>query len=472
MATNFDVRLETLTGRGAHAFTAAQMDIGATSASDSRTFYLETFGCQMNAHDSEKVAGLLLGRGYRQVESPAEAQLVLYNTCSIREKAAQKVFARLGDMKIMQGTGKWIGVLGCLAQQEGQEIFERAPWVSLVCGSASYRNLPSLLAQLESGNRRVAGLATDTDEAFETELTRRDNPVRAYVTIIEGCDKSCSYCVVPFTRGPERSRASASVLEEVRQLADSGFTEIQFLGQTVNSYRDPSPRRMSFAELLVAAADVSGIRRVRFTTSHPRDFGKDIVAAIDATPRLCDHVHLPAQSGSTRILRAMRRTYTRDEYLEKVAMLKSARRPISLTTDIIVGFPGETEADFEDTLTLMDAVQYDGAFTFTYSPRPNTDAQHLPDAVPEEEKAIRLAVLMQRQRVIQQARNETLVGESFEVLVDGASRREGQWAGRTSGNRIVNFTSAAPLALGEYVQVRITKAGANSLVGERIIEVR
>jgi len=472
MASNFDVRLETLTGRAAHSFNAAQMEIGATAASDARTFYLETFGCQMNVHDSEKVAGVLLGRGYRQVESPAEAQLVLYNTCSIRERAAQKVFARLGDMKIMQGTGKWIGVLGCLAQQEGEEIFERTPWVNLVCGSASYRKLPSLLAQLEAGNTRVAGLDTDTDETFETELTRRDNPIRAYITIIEGCDKSCAYCVVPFTRGPERSRASASVLEEVRQLAESGFTEVQFLGQTVNSYRDPSSGRMTFAELLLAAADVRGIRRVRFTTSHPRDFGKDIVDAIDGTPQLCDHVHLPVQSGSTRILRAMRRTYTRDEYLEKVGMLKSARRPFSITTDIIVGFPGETDADFEDTLTLIDAVQYDGAFTFAFSPRPNTDAQHLADAVPEEEKAIRLAVLMQRQRDIQQARNETLLGESFEVLVDGASRREGQWAGRTSSNRIVNFTSARALRLGEYVQVRITKAGANSLVGERIIELR
>jgi len=436
---------------------------------DGPTFYLETFGCQMNVHDSEKVAGVLLGRGYRQVETPAEAQLVLYNTCSIREKAAQKVFARLGDMKHLQGTGKWIGVLGCLAQQEGEEIFERAPWVSLVCGSASYRKLAVLLSELEGGNRRVAGLETDTDETFETEITRRDNPVRAYITIIEGCDKSCAYCVVPFTRGPERSRSSASVLDEVRQLADSGFTEIQFLGQTVNSYCDPTPRRMSFAELLVASAQIAGIRRIRFTTSHPRDFGRDIVDAIDSTPQLCDHVHLPVQSGSTLVLRAMRRTYTREEYLDIVAMLKSARRSISMTTDIIVGFPGETDSDFEETLSLMDEVQYDGAFSFQFSPRPNTDALHMPDAVPEDEKGRRLVFLQQHQRDIQQARNSALVGERFEVLVDGASRREGQWAGRTSSNRIVNFASAEPLRLGEYIQVRIMSAGPNSLVGERVI---
>ena len=484
MGALIDVRLETLMGRGAPTFAAERIAGGAIAACDtamescrtreaapldSRTFYLETFGCQMNAHDSEKVAGFLLSRGYRQVETPGAAQLVLYNTCSIREKAAQKVFARLGDMKQMQGSGKWIGVLGCLAQQEGEEVFDRAPWVSLVCGSASYRKLPGLIADLEGGNRRVTGLDTDTDETFETELTRRDNPVRAYVTIIEGCDKSCAYCVVPFTRGPERSRPSASVIEEVRQLADSGFTEIQFLGQTVNSYRDPSSRRMSFAELLVAAAGVAGIRRVRFATSHPRDFGRDIVEAIDATPQLCEHVHLPVQSGSTRVLRPMRRTYTREEYLEIVAMLRSARRAISLTTDIIVGFPGETDADFEETLTLMDAVQYDGAFTFAFSPRPSTDALQLPGAVPEAEKAARLAVLMQRQRDIQLARNAALVGETFEVLTDGASRRDGQWAGRTSSNRVVNFASAGPVLLGEYVAVRITKAGPNSLVGERVI---
>ena len=219
-------------------------------------------------------------------------------------------------------------MLGCVAQQEGEEIFERAPWVSLVCGSASYSKLPELLAELEAGNRRVTGLDTDTDETFETEITRRDNPFRAYLTIIEGCDKSCSYCVVPYTRGPERSRSSASILEEVRKLADAGYSEIQLLGQTVNSYRDPTrAKRMSFAELLVAVAAVPGIRRVRFTTSHPRDFGQDIVEAIDSVPALCDHVHLPVQSGSTRVLRAMQRTYTREEYLEKIAMIRAARRP-------------------------------------------------------------------------------------------------------------------------------------------------
>ncbi len=467
MTQQFDIRLDTLTGANAASpECAAALSAGAPG---DNTFYLETFGCQMNVHDSEKVAGVLLGRGYQQVETIDAARLVLYNTCSIREKAAQKIFSRLGAYRKYPGDEKIIGVLGCVAQQEGEEIFERSPWVRLVCGSASYSKLPDLIAELEAGNRRVMGLDKDTDATFETEITRRDNPFRAYLTIIEGCDKACSYCVVPYTRGPERSRASASVLEEVRRLADAGYSEIQLLGQTVNSYADPSAKRMSFAELLKAVAAVPGIRRVRFTTSHPRDFGRDIVEAIDAVPQLCDHVHLPVQSGSTRILRAMLRTYTREEYLEKIAMIREARRPISVTSDIIVGFPGETEEDLEETLSLLDAAQYDGVFAFQYSPRPNTTAQHMADAVSEEEKGRRLAVVMDRQREIQRARNEALVGETFEVLVDGGSRRPGQWSGRCSSNRILNFTSPQENLLGEYVPVRVSSASPNCLVGEHVI---
>jgi tRNA-2-methylthio-N6-dimethylallyladenosine synthase len=442
--------------------------------SPGRTFYIETFGCQMNEHDSEKVAGVLLRRGYRQVASPEDASLVFYNTCSIREKAAQKVFSRLGEFNPKNNagrdSGKVIGVLGCVAQQEGEEIFERAPWVSLVCGSASYRKLPLLLARLESGERRVSGLETDTDETFETELTRRDHPFRAYLTIIEGCDKACSYCVVPYTRGPERSRASDSILREVRELADVGYTEIQLLGQTVNSYRDPSNRHLTFSELLLAVAEIPGIRRVRFMTSHPRDLGEDIVDAIDASAALCDHVHLPVQAGSTRVLRAMKRTYTREEYLEKISLIRRARRPISITTDFIVGFPGETDEDFDETLSLLDVAQFDGTFSFQYSPRPHTAAALMAEPVAESEKLRRLQVLQERQRNIQVRRNESLVGQVFEVLVEGASRRETQWTGRTSSNRALNFTSSRTNLLGEYVRVRVTGAGPNSLTGEQCIE--
>jgi tRNA-2-methylthio-N6-dimethylallyladenosine synthase len=337
-----------------------------------------------------------------------------------------------------------------------------------VCGSASYRKLPELLAQVEAGNQRVTGLETDTDETFETPVTRRDNPWRAYLTIIEGCDKACAYCVVPYTRGPERSRASDSILRELRELADLGYSEVQLLGQTVNSYADPSPRRMRFSELLLAAAEIPGMRRVRFTTSHPRDFGADIVAAIDSEPKLCNHVHLPVQSGSTRVLREMVRTYTRQEYLEKIAVIRAAKRPIAVTTDIIVGFPGETEQDFADTLSLLEEVEYDSLFSFKYSPRPNTPSLSMPDAVPEEEKSRRLAILQEKQREIQSKRNSAIVNTTFDVLVSAKSRRENQWSGHTSCHRVINFTSQQQNLLGTYVQVLVTGAGPNSLVGEQV----
>src|SRR5713101_5797969 len=466
MAGTFDISLDSLAGRSVALQNVTSSDSPAASHRDGATFFLETFGCQMNDHDSEKVAGVLLSRGYRQVESPDAASLVLYNTCSIREKAAQKVFSRLGEYRTKQAAGQVIGVLGCVAQQEGEEIFERAPWVSLVCGSASYRKLPELLSQVEAGNQRVTGLDNDTDETFETEMTRRDNPWRAYLTIIEGCDKACAYCVVPFTRGPERSRTSDSILKEVKQLADVGYSEVQLLGQTVNSYADPTPRKMRFSELLLAVADVPGIRRVRFTTSHPSDFTPDIVEAIESQSKLCDHVHLPVQSGATKVLRAMQRTYSRDVYLEKISMMRHAKRPIAITTDIIVGFPGETEADFEETLDLLDEVQYDGLFSFKYSPRPNTPSLAMKDPIPEEEKSRRLAILQEKQREIQTARNTALIGQTFEVLVGGKSRRENQWSGYTTSHRVLNFASQAKELLGTYVQVRVTGAGPNSLVGE------
>jgi len=437
-----------------------------------KKFYLETFGCQMNVHDSEKVIGTLISEGYRQVSTVEEADLILYNTCSIRDKAEQKVFHRLADYKRLQKEGKVFGVLGCVAQQEGEKIFARAPHVSMVCGSASYRNLPQMLVQIEAGNRHVTGLDDrQTDECFETEFTSRTNPHRGYITIIEGCDKFCAYCVVPFTRGKERSRTSDSVLAEARQMADLGYSEIQLLGQNVNSYKDPAGTK-SFAELLAAVGQVPGIKRVRFTTSHPRDFGKDIVDAIDAVATLCDHVHLPVQSGSTRVLDAMQRLYTREQYLERIAWTKAARREISLTTDVIVGFPGETEAEFEQTLSLLDDVEYDGVFSFKYSPRPNTPALSLDDAIPDGEKSRRLAVLMERQREIQKRRNQRHIGEVVEVMVEGRNEAREQWGGRTSQNKVLNFSalSSKPYpVIGSYLPVRVTGSFPNSLLGELVI---
>ncbi|HEV2416614.1 MAG TPA: tRNA (N6-isopentenyl adenosine(37)-C2)-methylthiotransferase MiaB [Terriglobia bacterium] len=436
-------------------------------ATDARTFFMETFGCQMNVHDSEKVAGALIARGYRPAPNCGEADLILYNTCSIREKAAQKVFSHLGALKKAHGgSHKMIGVLGCVAQQEGERIFERAPQVSLVCGSASYSRIGELVARIEAGERRVTGLSLDTDECFETEITRRGNPFRAYITIIEGCDKACSYCVVPMTRGPERSRASASVLEEARQLAGRGYTEIQLLGQTVNSYRDPSSARITFSELLLRVAEIPGVRRVRFTTSHPMDFGPEIVRAIESSPALCNHIHLPAQCGSTRLLREMKRAYTRAAYLEKIDCIRSAKRDISISTDIIVGFCGETSDDFEETLSLLDEAEYDQVFAFKYSPRPNTTAGNMRDSVPEDEKARRLALVQERQREIQLRRNQTLVGREFEVLVEGFQPRLGQSVGRTTSNHVVNFPGQAEW-MGQYMSVRVASAGPNSLIGLR-----
>jgi tRNA-2-methylthio-N6-dimethylallyladenosine synthase len=461
----------------------ASLILGWYMARDSqKTFYLETFGCQMNVHDSEKVIGTLVHEGYRQVEAVEQADLILYNTCSIRDKAEQKVFHRLADYKKLVAQGKKFGVLGCVAQQEGEKIFERAPHVSLVCGSASYRNLPQMLVQLEAGNSgirkpeagsllRITGLDDrETDECFETEFTARTNPHRGYITIIEGCDKFCAYCVVPFTRGKERSRTSDSVLAEARAMADLGYTEIQLLGQNVNSYKDPAGKR-SFAELLAAVGEVPGIRRVRFTTSHPRDFGRDIVAAIEAVPALCDHVHLPVQSGSDRVLNAMQRLYTRDQYLERIAWMKAAKREISVTSDVIVGFPGETEEDFGETLSLLDEVRYDSMFTFKYSPRPNTPSLALEDAIPDEEKARRLEVLMARQKEIQIALYKRYIGTIYEVMVEGRNEARGQWIGRTSQNKTLNFTapeSSAP-KVGTYVPVRATASFPNSLLGEMVV---
>jgi tRNA-2-methylthio-N6-dimethylallyladenosine synthase len=470
----------------------------------SKTFYLETFGCQMNVHDSEKVVGTLVQQGYRQVETVEQADLILYNTCSIRDKAEQKVFHRLADYKKLHAQGKKFGVLGCVAQQEGEKIFERAPHVSLVCGSASYQNLPQMLVQLENASGpaeraipraagenaalrddalvekasdsglgirdlvRITGLDDrQTDKCFETEFTARTNPHRGYITIIEGCDKFCAYCVVPFTRGKERSRTSDSVLLEARQMADLGYTEIQLLGQNVNSYKDPAGK-CSFAELLAAVGEVPGIRRVRFTTSHPRDFGRDIVDAIDAVPSLCNHVHLPVQSGSTRVLDAMQRLYTREEYLERIGWIKAAKRDIAITTDVIVGFPGETESEFEETLTLLEEVGYDGVFSFKYSPRPNTPAVTLDDPIPDQEKAYRLEVLMAKQRELQITRNKRYIGTILDVMVEGRNEARQQWIGRTSQNKTLNLTAPVEVKLepGSYVSVLVAGSFPNSLVGE------
>ena len=439
------------------------------SSEQQKTFFIETFGCQMNFHDSEKVAGSMVSQGYRQVDSAEDADLIFYNTCSIRDKAEQKVFSRLANFKRLEKMGKKFAVIGCVAQQEGERIFERAPHVSLVAGSASYRHLPEMLVQLERGERATGLDDRNTEETFETEFTARTNPHRGYITIIEGCDKFCAYCVVPYTRGRERSRTSESVLEEARRIVDGGLTEIQLLGQNVNSYRDPLGKR-SFAELLADVGQLAGIHRVRFTTSHPRHFTREIVEAIDTVPTLCDHVHLPVQSGSSRVLDAMAREYTREHYLERISWIRAAKqKSISITTDIIVGFPGETLEEFDQTMSLLEEVQFDSVFSFKYSPRPNTPSLTMENAIPEEEKTRRLAVLNDRQREIQRTSYMRHVGELTEAMVEGFQPARNQVTGRTSQNKPLNFTVPAGMTapkIGSYVQVRVTRSHPNSLVGE------
>ena len=340
------------------------------------------------------------------------------------------------------GKGKTFAVLGCVAQQEGEKIFEKAPHVSLVCGSASYNQLPELLVQLETGNRRVTGLSLDTDQTFETPLTRRDNPHRAYITIIEGCDKSCAYCVVPFTRGPERSRTSASVIAERGQLARCRLQRNSTAGPERQQLSRPVAGRLGFRDAAATrSADVPGIRRVRFTTSHPRDFVKEIIDAIDENPALCNHVHLPVQSGSTRVLEAMQRLYTRDEYMRRIEWMKHARAAHRDLHRHHRGISGRDGSGFRSDAGLLGEVEYDSIFSFKYSRRPNTPALALDDQIPEEEKTRRLAIVQEKQRAIQIRRNAAYVGAVEECLVEGFNKATGQWIGRTSQNKTAQFSA-------------------------------
>jgi tRNA-2-methylthio-N6-dimethylallyladenosine synthase len=437
---------------------------------DKKRFFIETFGCQMNHHDSEKVAGTLIKMGYEATENAAEADLLLLNTCNIREKANQKVFSRLGALqKTYQAKpGVKVGLLGCMAQMEGPKIFERAPEVDLVVGSSSYSFIPQLLEKVERGVPHVIDVSQDTDRLFETYAQNREHLHKAFVTIMEGCNRFCAFCVVPFTRGPERSRLGEHILSEVRRLASEGYQEVTLLGQTVNSWRDPAGAVPSFAELLKRVAAIEGIRRVRFTSPHPSDFHPEIVEAIESTPEICNQVHLPAQSGSTEVLRRMKRDYNRNEYLRRVEFVKNAKREIAVSTDIIVGFPGETQADFEETISLLEAVRYEQVFSFKYSPRPGTEAFRYDDIVSDDEKSRRLSVLQEFQRKIQLERNASFVGQRLEIFVEGRSQKNLQeLMGRTSQNKIVNFAGPLDL-LGRFADVRVTSFFPNSLAGELV----
>jgi tRNA-2-methylthio-N6-dimethylallyladenosine synthase len=432
-----------------------------------RKFFIETFGCQMNELDSEKIAGDLRHNGMEPAADPSEADVIILNTCSVREKAVQKVYARLGEMKGKKARKPKLvlGVVGCMAQLEGEKILARAPYVNLIAGPQKGHLMSRLVEQHINTGGPAIDLRMDDDPApAEATWVLRQSPWRAGVTISEGCNRKCSFCVVPFTRGTERNRGSALILSEVRGLVQQGYREIMLLGQTVNSYRDPESRKLRFPDLLRLLCEIDGLRRIRFTSPHPNDFTDDLLKVMVSCPQVCDHVHLPVQSGSTRVLRAMKRGYSREKYLETIRKLKAAPRPIAISTDIIVGFPGETQADFEDTLSLLDEVQYDSVFSFKYSPRPNTAALSLADTVMDDEKSNWLKRLQENQKLIQYNKNAAYVGRVLEVLADDRPRTQFSLAGRAGNNKIVNFDGPERL-MGSFVNVQITGFGPNSLKG-------
>jgi len=432
-----------------------------------KKYLIETFGCQMNDLDSEKIAGSFHQEGMEATNDASLADIIILNTCSVREKAVQKVYARLGEIKRHKANRPdlVVGVVGCMAQLERSAILKRAPFVNVVAGPQKGAVMGDLVNRSVRSRAPLVDMRTDEDPApLETEHILRQSPWRASVTISEGCNRCCAYCVVPITRGKERARESAGIFGEIQGLVERGYIEIMLLGQTVNSYVDPTDARMNFARLLNGVAAIPGVRRIRFTSPHPADFSDELLGVMETCPQVCNHIHLPVQSGSTGILKAMRRDYTRESYLRVVEKIRGLQRPIAISTDIIVGFPGETDADFQDTLSLLDAVQYESAFSFKYSPRPYTSALNLPDDVGDEEKGKRLSMLQDRQRQIQFRRNAAYLDGIVEVLVESRARSRVSLSGRTSNNKIVNFDGPENL-MGKLVQVEITGYGPNSLKG-------
>jgi tRNA-2-methylthio-N6-dimethylallyladenosine synthase len=444
-------------------------------------YFIETYGCQMNVHDSERMAGLLETSGYDRAENDTDADLVVINTCSVRERAEDKLYTRLGEIKEMShelGRDPVVAVTGCVAQQEGDKLIKRsAGVVDIVVGTQQVKMLPMLAGQAlderstgRDARARTERIAIDNpyeDPSFPLGIVRRSDPVRAYVTIIEGCNDFCAFCVVPYTRGHERMRSKAEILADVREAAESGRREVQLLGQIVNHYQAPDDPACDFPALLEAVHEIPGIDRIRFASPHPRHTSDRVIAAVRDLPKVCKHLHLPVQSGSSRVLNLMRRRHTREDYLELVARIRAAIPKVQLSTDMIVGFPGETEADFEETLSLADAVRYHSMFSFKYSERPNTLAsKRMPDDVAETEKTRRIVALQALQRSIQSDLFQRSIGSTRSVLVDATSRRrEWELTGRTSGNTVVNFPGP-PEWLGKLVEVTIKRAGPNSVWGE------
>jgi tRNA-2-methylthio-N6-dimethylallyladenosine synthase len=432
--------------------------------------YIRTFGCQMNEYDSDRMADVLArSGGYAQTGRPEDADLIVFNTCSVREKAQEKVFADLGRVKHLKraNPGLMIAVGGCVASQEGAAIVERAPYVDVVFGPQTLHRLPDLLARRRASGRAQVDVSFPEIEKFDALPPARVARAAAFVSIMEGCSKYCSFCVVPYTRGEEFSRPFDGVIAELAGLAERGVKEVTLLGQNVNAWRGEIENESAdFAELLRYVAEIDGIERVRYTTSHPREFTQRLIDAHAELARLAGHVHLPVQSGSDRVLAAMKRSYTALEYRSIVRRLRKARPDLSLTSDFIVGFPGETESDFQATLELARELDFDGSFSFVYSPRPGTPACDLPDVTPQAEKLERLQRLQFVLDAQARAVSERMVGSVQRVLVEGPSRRNlAELAARTDNNRVVNFRGGREL-IGRFVDLRITVARSHSLRGE------
>jgi tRNA-2-methylthio-N6-dimethylallyladenosine synthase len=448
-----------------------------------KRYLIETFGCQMNVHDSERMAGLLDQAGYESTTDDREADVIVINTCSVREHAEEKLYTRLGELRVLhEETGRRpvVAVAGCVAQQEGQSLLKKSNgrMIDVILGTQRLKMLPMLVDQAVATPVPAVDISPLDDVSFPLGMTHRSDPVRAYVTIIEGCNDHCAFCVVPHTRGHERMRAKADILADVREAVDSGRKEIQLLGQIVNHYSAPDDPSCEFADLLACVNEVPGVERIRFASPHPRHTGSRLIEAIRDLPKVCKHIHLPVQSGSSKVLRAMRRRHTREEYLDLLQLIRERVPGIALSTDMIVGFPGETSDDFEQTLSLTRAARYHSMFSFKYSPRPNTlAAKRMPDDVSGEEKTARIVALQTLQREIQTRLHQDAVGTVAEVLVDSVSRRQlHEVSGRTSGNTVVNVPMPSDTTrntnrdawIGRTIPVRITRAGPHSLWGEAV----
>jgi len=435
-----------------------------------KQLYMETFGCQMNVSDSERIVSMLAAVGYEQNPALKHADLILLNTCSVRGGAEEKVYNRLENLSHLKKSHKGlvIGVGGCVAQHEGDLLLEKFPWVDLVFGTHNLHLLPDLVLAAESGQRRSETAFIDNDQRLDLfPAVQESSRVSRFVTVMQGCDNYCSYCIVPYVRGAEISRRSNEILEEIDRLAAGGVKEVVLLGQNVNSYGLNAPDQPSFSGLLRQISEINGISRIRFTTSHPKDMSDELIECFATIPKLCGHIQLPAQSGSNPVLERMNRGYTRESYLDRIRALKSARPGIVVTGDMIVGFPGETEEDFEQTLALIEEVRYADLYSFVYSPRPGTLAAELKESISREQKQERLERLLLLQRRITLEINRSFAGSVQSVLVEGLGKRSGQISGRSDSGKTVNI-SGNPGLIGSIVEVRIVAAYQNSLVGELI----